>query len=169
MSTSALRKTASLSDATGRNKSSIRFDTSDDVPKVSNGTNWVPLTYVEVSYKQQPNGELADEAFFIASRAMQVVSIRQVHSTAGTNGSAVSLQVVKDTGTDAPGAGTNLLTNNSSAGFNLKGTANTVQTGTLNATVANLKLAAGDRLSVDFAGTLTDAAGVVVSVTLKQI
>lgn len=100
---------------------------------------------------------------------MEVVAIRQVHSVAGSDGSAVNLQVVKDTGTDAPGAGTNLLTNNSNAGFNLKATANTVQTGTLTSTAATKKLAAGDRLSVDFAGTLTDVAGVVVTVTLRPV
>lgn len=169
MATSSLRKAASLMDASGRNKASIRFDTSDNTPKVSNGTNWVPLTYTEATYRQQPNSELADECFFIATRPLQVIAITEVHSTAGTNGGAVNVQVVKDTGTNAPGAGTDLLTNNSNAGFNLKGTANTVQTGTLNATVSNLQLAAGDRLSVDFAGTLTTLAGVVVTVTLKEI
>ena len=50
---------------------------------------------------------------------------------------AVNVQLVKDTSTDAPGAGTDLLTNNTDAGFNCKGTANTVQNGTLTATTAD--------------------------------
>lgn len=61
------------------------------------------------------------------------------------------------------------LTNNANAGFDLKGTANTVQTGTLTATTADLQLATGDRLSLDFAGTLTDLAGLLVTVSLKRI
>lgn len=115
------------------------------------------------------NGNCIDHAFFTADRAYQVVGITEIHATAGNDGSAVNLQVTKDTGTNAPGAGTDLLTNNTNAGFNLKATANTLQTGTLTATTASLQLAAGDRLSLDFAGTVTTLAGVQVTVALKPI
>lgn len=125
--------------------------------------------HIEISYSMLANGSLADQAFFIANRAYEVVAIREVHSVAGNDAGAVNVQVTKDTGTNAPGAGSDLLTNNTNAGFNLKGTANTVQVGTLTPTSANLRLAAGDRLSVDFAGTLTTLAGVVITVTLKRI
>lgn len=124
---------------------------------------------ITTSYTMLANGSLADQSFFIANRAYQVTAIREVHSTAGSDGGAVNLQITKDTSTNAPGAGTDLLTNNSNAGFNLKGTANTVQTGTLTGTVASLQLAAGDRLSVDFAGTLTAVDGVTVTVSLMPI
>ena len=73
-----------------------------------------------------------DKVFFIATRAMRVVSVSQIHTVAA--GGASALQVTKDTGTDAPGAGTDLLTNNTNAGFDLNATANTVQVGTLVAT-----------------------------------
>lgn len=169
MDASSLRRATTLPLATGRNKTSIRYNTTNDTTVVSNGTNWVPLNYFHITYRQQPNGELADEAFFIATRACKVVSVSEVHSTAGSDAGAVSLQVVKDTGTNAPGAGTDLLTNNSNVGFNLKGTANTVQTGVLTATAASLTLAAGDRLSVDFAGVLTALAGVVVTVHIAEV
>ncbi len=122
-----------------------------------------------ISVQCPANADCVDKAFFIADRAYQVTAISEVHSAAGTNGSAVNLQVTKDVTTDAPGAGTDLLTNNTNAGFDLKGTANTVQAGTLTATTASLQLAAGDRLSLDFAGTLTTLAGVTVTVTLKPI
>lgn len=116
------------------------------------------------------NSALTDaSSFYVANRPMIVTGIQYIHSVAGTNGSAVNLQVTKDTSTNAPGAGTDLLTNNTNAGFDCKGTANTLQTGTLTATAATLRLAAGDRLSVDFAGTLTDLAGVVVVVTMQPI
>jgi hypothetical protein len=123
----------------------------------------------DVTFGMAANASLADQAFYVAPSAVRVVAVSEVHSTAGSDGSAVNLQVTKDVSTDAPGGGTDLLTNNANAGFNLKGTANTTQVGTLTATVASLKLAAGDRLSVDFAGTLTAVAGVVVTVTLKRI
>lgn len=115
------------------------------------------------------NGSLADQNFFVATRPCVISRIDYVHSVAGTNGSAVNLQVEKCTGTTAPGSGTNLLTNNTNAGFDCKGTANTVQNGALTATVADLRLAPGDRLAVDFAGTLTTLAGVIVVVTLSPI
>lgn len=122
----------------------------------------------DVTYSMLANGSLADQTFYVANQAARVVAIREIHSVAGTDGGAVNLQVVKDAGTDAPGAGTNLLTNNASAGFNLKGTANTVQAGTLDVDAA-VTLAAGDRLAVDFAGTLTTLAGVTVTVTLRKL
>lgn len=124
---------------------------------------------ITVTYRQNANASLADEAFFVADRAYDVVAVREVHATAGTDAGAVNLQVTKDTGIAAPGAGTDLLTNNANAGFNLKGTANTVQSGTLTATAASKRLAAGDRLSVDYAGTLTTLAGVVVTVVLRRL
>lgn len=125
--------------------------------------------YVPIVFSMLANGSLADQAFFIADRAYRVKAISEVHSVAGNDAGAVNLQVVKDTGTAAPGAGTDLLTDNANAGFNLKGTANTVQNGTLTGTAASLALAAGDRLAVDFAGTLTTLAGVVVTVMLEPI
>lgn len=123
-------------------------------------------TQIAVTFSMLANASLADQAFFIADRAYVVDSIREVHSVAGDNGGAVNLQVTKDTGTQAPGAGTDLLTNNTNAGFDLKATANTVQVGTLVGTAGVTTLAAGNRLSVDFAGTLTTLAGVVVTVML---
>jgi hypothetical protein len=124
---------------------------------------------VNVSFVMNANASLADQSFFVATRAYEVAEISEVHAVAGNDAGAVNVQVTKDTGTQAPGAGTDLLTNNTNAGFNLKGTANTVQQGSLVSTQASRRLAAGDRLSVDFAGTLTTLAGVVITVSLKEI
>ena len=123
--------------------------------------------HLEISYNILTG--FADTAIFIANGPVEVLEVREVHTTAGSHGSAVSLQVEKCTGTTAPGSGTNLLTNNSDVGFNLKGTANTVQEGTLTATRATRQLAAGDRLALDFAGTLTALAGVCVTIKLGWI
>jgi hypothetical protein len=120
-------------------------------------------------FNMQANTGLADQSFYIANKNTEVTAAYYVHSTAGTNGSAVNLQLTKDTSTNAPGAGTDLLTNNTNAGFDCKGTINVVQTGTLTATTASLRLAPGDRLSADFAGTLTALAGVVMIVVLSPV
>lgn len=119
-----------------------------------------------ITYTLNANANLVDQTFFTADRPYMITGISEVHAVAGTNGSAVSLQVTADKATDAPGAGTDLLTNNTNVGFDMKGTANTVQVGTL-AARGSLFLLAGDRLSVDYAGTLTTLAGVTVTVELS--
>jgi hypothetical protein len=153
------------------NAAAVLVDSDTDELAFSTGASGTTLRrvprYLPVTFGLNANSALADQAFFIADRAYTVKAIYEIHATAGNDAGAVNLQVTKDTSTNAPGAGTNLLTNNSNAGFDLKGTANTLQTGSLSATAADLKLAAGDRLSVDFAGTLTTLAGVVVTVFLE--
>lgn len=130
-----------------------------------------PILHLMIRFNGAAATQLVDQVLFICpvGHAYQVAAVDEVHATAGSDASAVSLQVTKETGTQAPGAGTDLLTNNTNAGFNMKGTANTVQNGTLTSTTADLQLAAGNRLSIDFAGTLTALAGVAVTITLKRI
>jgi hypothetical protein len=111
--------------------------------------------------------QCVDQAFFIADRAYEVLAVYEIHAVAGNDGGAVNLQVTRDTGTNAPGAGTDLLINNANAGFDMKGAANTLQTGALTATAASRRLAAGNRLSLDFAGTVTALLGLTVTVVLK--
>lgn len=109
-----------------------------------------------------PSGTPAatDAVFFLATRPYILVSVSEVHSVVA--GGASVLQVVKDTGTNAPGAGTDLLTNNTNTGFDLNAAANTPQVGTLVA-VGTRTLAAGDRLSVDYANAIQSSAGVTVT------
>lgn len=99
--------------------------------------------------------------FFAAPFALTVTGITEVHTVLGTDGSAVTLQVEKLTGTTAPGSGTNLLT----TGFNLKSTINTVVTGSLVQTVGVIQVAAGDRFALKLSGTPTDVANVTVTIT----
>jgi len=271
---SSLRKAVTLPSAAGRNASSARYIDGELV--VSNGTNWTYPQRVETTF----SGGVADKAFYVATRPMEVVAIREVHSTAGSDSSAVTMFVTKDIGVTTPGGdsagaattttagdtgidevqsiapfintvtggtytlsftingggvvttaaiaynanaatvqtavdlvsgvtaghvaitggpitttaltitfsgndvdetnqgqttidGSALTLANSvsvqSGTFNMKGTANTVQTGTLTATTANKKLAVGDRLSANFRGTTTALAGVVTTITLRPI
>jgi len=97
--------------------------------------------------------------FFTADRPCTVVSVREVHGTLGTNGSAVTLQVQKLTGTTALGSGSDLL----ATAINLKGTINTVQSPNLVSSSA-VQLLAGDRLALKTTGTLTSVADVQVTV-----
>ena len=96
--------------------------------------------------------------FWIAPVACFVTKFQEVHQTAGSDGSAVTLTLEKLTGTTAPDSGTVLLT----TALSLKATANTVQTGTLVTTIASYSMNAGDRLCLKDAGTLTAVDNVTV-------
>ena len=121
-----------------------------------------------VTFNGLLNADNVDKAFWIAPFPCEVIGVTEIHEVAGTDGSAVTVNLERLQGTEAPDAGDDLLTNNSNAGFDLKGTANTLQTGTLVGTSA-VQLAAGNRLGAAFAGTITSLAGTVMTVTLKPI
>ena len=108
-----------------------------------------------------------DRAIFTAPYDCTIQSINEVHSVVGSDGGAVNLQITKDTGTTAPGAGTDLLSNNTNAGFNLKSTINTVVYGAFKPGVSR-KLSRGDRLSLDFAGVQTGVEGLTVTIIVNR-
>lgn len=104
-----------------------------------------------------------NQVFYIATRPMILASISQVHSVAA--GGTSTLDITKDTGTDAPAAGSAVL----QAAFNLNATANTVQTGTLSATVATITLAAGNRIAVKFNHAIQSSEGIVVTACMAPL
>ena len=95
----------------------------------------------------------------------QIHSISESHITAGTDGSAVTLQIERLQGTEAPDNQDTLL----STPFNLKGTANTVQHGTTVVNKSLLTIQSGNRLCLKDSGTLTSVAGVNITVNLIKI
>jgi hypothetical protein len=103
--------------------------------------------------------------FMIADDAFELVSVKERHSTAGSDGSAVTVMVKKVPSGTASSAGTDML----SAGISLKATADTNQTGSLSATAANTRLAAGDGVAIVLTGTPTAVAGVCVETLWKRI
>ena len=109
---------------------------------------------------------VADVQFFTAPVKCEVVSIREVHATAGSDGSDVTGTIRRCQGTEAATAGDDLL---GTTKINLKGTALTEQAPALTSTTANLTLDAGDRLSLDVTGTTTALAGVIITVLLKRV
>jgi hypothetical protein len=125
-------------------------------------TNMFEVNY----YRSGVDGN--DQCCFIANRPYVVSGISFVHKTAETTAGSLNVQVTKDTSTNAPGAGTDMLTNNANAGFNGKASADIVQVGTLAAAAATLALARGDRLGVDFSAAPTEHANVVISVAISN-
>jgi hypothetical protein len=103
--------------------------------------------------------------FWIAPFACRAFSFQEVHQTLGTDGGTVSLTLEKLTGTQAPDSGVAML----SAALSLKTTINTVQTGTMTTTLANVNLAKGDRLCMKDAGVLTVVANVSVIVGIMIV
>lgn len=99
---------------------------------------------------------------FVCTRAMRLKAASSVFSTASTSG---TWTVEKLTGTTAAGSGTALL----SGAVALSGSANTVANGTLIATVASLTFAAGDRVGIVIAGTMTNLVGGVGTITLAPV
>lgn len=128
--------------------------------------NLVPNTFCTSTTVQGANAATAANygVFFIAPFACTVVSVREAHTAPGTDAAAVTLDIEKLTGTQAPDAGVAVL---GATKIDLKGAANTVQAPALSGTAADLTLAAGDRLCLKDAGVLTAVAGVAVTVQFK--
>ena len=98
---------------------------------------------------------------FVAPKACTVKKITEVHSVAGSDGSAVTLHVERLQGTETSGNGDDLHT----TGMDLKSTAETPQSPALLATV--VKLAVGDRLNLVDTGTLTALDGLAITIELE--
>lgn len=111
------------------------------------------------------NADVVDRNLFVAPFPCQVVAVSEVHGTAGSDGSAVTADIKKCTGTTAITSGTSIL----SSTFNLKGTALTPQTGTLVNSISTITLATGDRLALDVTGTTTAVADVILTMYLRRV
>jgi hypothetical protein len=110
-----------------------------------------------------------DTWVYIAPRAVQVTSIREIHSVVGSTSAAVKFRKITAATVAAPGAAVAAgITELATAGFDLTAAVNTNQTATLTSTTADLQLAAGDRIAADFSGTLTGLVG-NVTINVKMI
>lgn len=119
---------------------------------------------LHIDHDMRYNASSVDQTIFVANRACRVVAIRGVPDVAGTDGGAVTATIRKVPSGTAITAGNALH----SGTYNLKGAADTVQSLTLTSTVADLILAAGDKVCVDFSGTLTSAVGCISVATTPQ-
>lgn len=103
--------------------------------------------------------------FFTAQFPVQVMGFSGGFTTAGSDAGAVTLQLERLQGTEAPGDGDDLL----SSALNLKGTANTVQTGDFGTAKTLRNLLTGDRLGLVLTGTPTAVAGLNATVWLRKL
>jgi hypothetical protein len=127
--------------------------------RVNNSTaGFIPVSFNYLSTS-------LDTSFFVASRAYRVKSIILRVETVGTDGAAVTATIKKAASGTAINAGgaVSLAT-----AFDLKGGANTNQTGVLSVTLADLEIAAETAIGIDFTGSLTAASG-TVTVTLAPV
>lgn len=101
-----------------------------------------------------------DNWAFVSPRTLQIISIREIHSVVGGGSAAVRPRKVTDT--SAPGAAASSTVKElTTAAFDLTTVINTTVVATLSATAADLQLAAGDKIGLDFSGTLTGLVGVM--------
>jgi hypothetical protein len=108
-----------------------------------------------------------DEWVFIADADYEVVSVRHLARVAGSNGSAVTADIMK-TGTDttAPASGTSVMA--AADSIDLKATADTLASPAVSTTRATRRITTGDRLGINYTGTLTAAVG-LITINLKRI
>lgn len=104
-----------------------------------------------------------DQHCWIADSAYRVLSIEAIWSTVGGASAAVMpTKTTSNVADDSPAEGFTLIT----AAFDLTDTINVLNTGTLVATEADLLLADGDRLSLNFSGTVTGLEGLAITISV---
>ncbi len=112
---------------------------------------------------QQAEGAAPSAASFpllVANRRLRLKAASAIFDTNSSSGTAMLTQ---DSATQSAGGGNNML----SGTINLGAGAKTVVAGALSATLANLYLFPGQRLSLTLGGTLTSLANCVVTATLE--
>lgn len=152
----------------GRNASIVGDGNVNIIPNSAGNANATPgevqinANSQLMSFDIELSATDATKVVVVCTRAMRFKAISAAFTTASTSG---TLQVEKLTGTTAPGSGTVLLTGTMS----LAGTANTVVSGTPITTVASITCAAGDRVGIVIAGTMTGLAGGIGTIMFAPI
>lgn len=123
----------------------------------------VPQRYY-FNFRVGPHATVTEYDLMVAPRAMRVTAISVVPST--LQGGALTATIVKATGTSAPANGTTPM--HTANAINLNTGAYTVQNITLTATTADLILAAGDRIGIDYSAALTAGHAVVTVSAILQ-
>lgn len=115
------------------------------------------------------NAASVDAWVYLADAAYRVTKIECDYSVAGGSGAAATLRkVTADEVAPGAAAGATVIELQTAA-FDLTATANTTQTATLSETPADLLLAAGDKVGVNMAGTLTNLAGGIIALHLEPV
>lgn len=131
--------------------------------KLTVGGTIVPATIYE-SFRVGPHATVTEYDLMIAHRAITVTGIQVVPST--LQGGALTATICKCTGTAAPANGTTPM--HTANAIDLNAGAYTVQTISLTGTAADLTLAAGNRIGIDYSAALT-AGHAVVTIAYKYV
>lgn len=147
-----------------RDDTPIQGDIHDELGRIQDNTETFgqaiettlgALDVISVSAEYSPTS--VDKRIFVANRAYRVLGASIGVDVLGGDGGTVEVMPRKVPSTTAITAGTALLT----ATLDLKTASNATAAGTVVADPADLTLAAGDALALDFTGALTAAIGVV--------
>lgn len=118
--------------------------------KLTVGSVIIPQEFPIASFDYSASS--VDQQILVAKGKWEVTAVYMVPRVAGTDGGAVTAMLKLCDDAEAPSSGDNVL----SGTLDLKGSADTLQTGTLGATVT---VNSGKILALDFTGTLTSAVG----------
>lgn len=155
--------TADLTTAVGDRLSMLFTGTVSTLAGVTVTVTMTPNSVADTAvYFCNLNADIKTQSFYIANRDRVITGVKLVYATAFA--AAVTVDVTKDTGTTAAGAGTSIIT----AAMAGDSTINTVITPTVAVSAATLRMAAGDRLAVKFSATTTGV-GVCLIVTFAPI
>lgn len=125
---------------------------------------------IVLTFSAGPNAALLtapDVGLFTADTDCMIVAAYERHEVLGTDGSAVTADIVKSASGTSMAGGTSLLAST----FNLKATVNTTQARTVSAgTLASDRIInAGQCVGINFGGTMTAVAGVSITVVLVRL
>ena len=123
-----------------------------------------------VTFSAGPNAALLtlpDVTIWQADADAEIVWAAEIHEVLGTDGSAVTADLMKVADGTVAASGTSLLAST----FNLKATVATRQVRSLSAgtLAADRIIYAGQHLAINFAGTMTAVAGVNITVVLNRL
>lgn len=106
--------------------------------------------------------DCVDSHIMVANYSYVVDSVKAKFVTASDSGT-VDIKICDDA--EAISAGTSVL----SSTMSIAGTANNNVTGSLSATQADRKIKKGQSIAIDFGGTVTNIAGLVVTLVLRRV
>jgi hypothetical protein len=102
-----------------------------------------------------------------ADQSYRLSAISEVHSTVG--GASAAVRPRKVTGTSAPGAAAGATVIEQSAAIDLTATVNTVVRPSLTGTEAQRTFLPGDRLCLDFSGTVSGLVGMNLEFSFEPV
>lgn len=140
--------------------------------ELKSGASWSQFIYEELTAQFRYDASVdASGWFYLADKSVQVIEVEHLHRVAGTDGGAVTMAIRKVTANAvAPDASAGATVKEIlSSALNLKATANTRTAGSITATVADTKLADGDRLAYAITGTRTSLAGGFCVVRMRSL